>query len=153
MIALSKQSPFLDILFLLIFSFNKYWYRFIWYYQTSTECKVRFVFLGIFLNAFSSIITTWLKTGLSVSSLLILYWLSKSIIGDNYKFFPEILNSVISVAYFWFGASALQFLFKRLWAILPCSPFYNLYFFTLIKLFSPNSFNSLKTVLWLIIIT
>ena len=32
------------------------------------------------------------------------------------------------------------------------SPLYDLYFFTLIKLFSPNSFINFKTVLWLITI-
>ena len=65
-------------------------------------------------------------------------------IGDKYNFLPETLNSVISVAHFWFGATALKFLFNKLGAIFPCSPLYDLYFFTLIRLLTLEISSVLK---------
>lgn len=135
------------------FCFNKCWYCFIWYCQPWIEWSISLVLFDIFLNIFLSITTTWLNTGLSVSSKLIISPLNKSIIGDKYNLFPEILNSVISVAYFWFGAVALKFLSKILATILPYFSLYDLYFFTRKILFKFNNFINLKTVLWLIIIS
>lgn len=55
-------------------------------------------------------------------------------LGDKYSFLPFTLNSVTSVTHFSLGRFASKLRFRRLSQIRPCSPLYERYFLTWIRL-------------------
>src|SRR5699024_12087512 len=59
--------------------------------------------------------------------------------GDKYSFLPFTLNSVTSVTHFSLGRFASKLRFRRLSQIRPCSPLYERYFLTRIRLLIPSS--------------
>ena len=141
-IALSRQFRFLDILWFITLSFNKYWYCFIWYWQPWSECNIKLVLFGIFLNAFLSIITTLLNTGLSVSSSLVISWLNQ-LQAINTIFSRQIKHGYIGCPFLiWCGC--FKFSLKYIRCNFSLFPLYDLYLLTLIRLFNPNNFINIK---------